>query len=593
MNKRILIIAALFMGILSSCQQDDMEQMVNKPNTNDTATRALYDQGYVEWDNTLYLTYKYGSDIEKKLPIPWAANNSQTKGIPNEWLDANAENPNASLRAYSHANGWEMVYCNLLDPSQRNKYFALYNKYTGIMRFFLYVTENYSGSSSNRAFIGTQVENTSLLNFTESIPQPMDVNRNAYTSYFYTPTCSLGGTQTQGNDNEIQVPALSYLEKNWYGTEFECSYDSNPSASSQMNLKLWSADVTITKTDGNATGEIKGNITTTYSSSSPAFNLNIIQNKSCNATITQTVESGTSTAGDKIEKGVKNNDSFFTELREELKEKLPSDIQGGVKALCSQGASRIAKSASELICSIIGVGNSSTQNDLNEEKQKSTYKIKLSGVNTLATDFGSIKGLPIPGTGSSSTLYNNKLGVWNLSTAPTVKVDLFSKAYFYKKKTNQSSDHYDLYNTPYNWQTKYQVSLNPVNIVVNPILLTDFTVQNKKTELVMTNKVTNTEREKIPYRILNGLNLYQIDNSCFDINENHPDMQINPYSSTTSFAQPWQRELDLLNDNNLYCKVSFELKKKTTGEIYSYSKYFKVNVVKGTQKHQDIYNDNN
>ena len=235
MNKKILIIAPLFMGILSSCQQDDMEQMVVKPTINDATTRALYDQGYVEWDNTLYLTYKYGSNIEKKLPIPWAVGNSQAEGIPNEWLDAYAENSNASLRAYSHANGWEMVYSNLLDPTQKNKYFALYNKYTGIMRFFFYSIEGYSGPGTSRVFIGTQVQKSSLLNFTDSIPKAMDVNRNAYTSYFYTPTCSFDGIQA---NQDFNVPALSYLGNNWYGTEFECAYDSNSSASSQMNLKI-------------------------------------------------------------------------------------------------------------------------------------------------------------------------------------------------------------------------------------------------------------------------------------------------------------------------------------------------------------------
>lgn len=43
---------------------------------------------------------------------------------------------------------------------------------------------------------------------------------------------------------------------------------------------------------------------------------------------------------------------------------------------------------------------------------------------------------------------------------------------------------------------------------------------------------------------------------------------------------------------NMYCKVSFELKRKTTGEIYSFSKYFNINPIKGVQNHEDIYNDN-
>lgn len=80
----------------------------------------------------------------------------------------------------------------------------------------------------------------------------------------------------------------------------------------------------------------------------------------------------------------------------------------------------------------------------------------------------------------------------------------------------------------------------------------------------------------------NSPQLYQNDSK-----EYKPTIQLNGYNSNTSFNGPWEDEIEALN-GELYCRVCFELKHKTTSEIIGYSKYFKVNVVKGTHSHSDI-----
>ena len=92
------------------------------------------------------------------------------------------------------------------------------------------------------------------------------------------------------------------------------------------------------------------------------------------------------------------------------------------------------------------------------------------------------------------------------------------------------------------------------------------------------------EKKPIP----NDTELYTGQSTSYiKVKEYKPTIQLNGYNSNTSFNGPWEDEIEALN-GELYCRVCFELKHKTTSEIIGYSKYFKVNVVKGTHSHSDI-----
>lgn len=175
-----LYFTILSIALFASCQDENLQEII-PTTTNLVESRAVYDN-YVEWDNTSTLNYKYGSDVIKTFTVPWAAGQAQSAGVPSDWFDSNLNSSNPKQRIYSHANGWEMVYSNLLTSDQNRKYFALYNKYTGIMRFFFYEIASSSGSNSSSSFISVQVTNSSLLNFTHSDPQAMDYRPTA-TSY--------------------------------------------------------------------------------------------------------------------------------------------------------------------------------------------------------------------------------------------------------------------------------------------------------------------------------------------------------------------------------------------------------------------------
>lgn len=118
MKKQLILLLAAF--AMFSCQ-DDSNLLQAELQNEEMDSRAIYDSGYVEWDNVTGLSYKLNSDEIKTLSLPWEAGNGHNSGIPTSWYDYNLRDSNPVNRYYSQANGWRLVYCNLLDKTQSNK----------------------------------------------------------------------------------------------------------------------------------------------------------------------------------------------------------------------------------------------------------------------------------------------------------------------------------------------------------------------------------------------------------------------------------------------------------------------------------------
>ena len=594
MKKNYLWIA-LLVSIGWSCQNEEIG--INLPETENMKSRALYDNGYVEWDNTLYLNYKYGSDnLEtNKLPVPWASGTSHSMGIPGDWFDRNLMDSDPTKRVYSHVNGWEMVYSNLLEVGASNKYFALYNKYTGKLRMFFYALNGSSSSNSSATFAGFQVKGSSLLNFTYTNPQAMDYKPSVAT-YVFAPECDFGAAlnKLKISDSTYLLPGLTYASNNWYGLELECAYDETTSTTNSLAIKLWSADITMSSSEGETIGEIVGNISTTYSNT-PAFDLSLSlsnENKS-SVSVTQTVNNGGIILGDKLAEEIIKGEPFFTGIWNKISLELPSiaakGVQQGVNALFTGSASLLTDWAGKLVNSIFGWGETETMSALSEVKLKSNSTISLNTISTTtAPGWGEIKDLPLPGYGESLALYNKKLGVWNIRTAPVVNVDMNTTSYFNNSGIAPAA--IIIGQTPIDWEAKYNLSLQPIDLVVNPEVLKDFTVQNVNRDLVFTNDFTGVTVTPQPYGIYNDMYLYiGAGTTGVSAIDRHGLIELNGYDPDTSFEQGWLNKIEEIS-NNVYCRVSFQLKHKTTSETIGFSKYFKVNPIKGTHSHTDVNN---
>ncbi len=100
--------------------------------------------------------------------LPWAASSSAKSDIPEEVaLDINP------------ANGWEMAFCALSDPSAPlTRYFGLYNKYRGLLRVFMFVTDAQAYGNEMVFSIGCGTAGNNRYPFYNSMEYSIPVNKS-------------------------------------------------------------------------------------------------------------------------------------------------------------------------------------------------------------------------------------------------------------------------------------------------------------------------------------------------------------------------------------------------------------------------------
>lgn len=571
-RKRSLVGIVLISFLLFGCE--DSALLEPQPPNDAILTKAAYDSGYVEWDNVDHLTYKLGSDVVKDdLSIPWEPGSANAVGIPKDWVDDNLRNADSGKRAYSKANGWELVYCNLLDKAQRNKYFALYNKNLGVLRVFFYSFEASSGYGTSSTFIGLAVTgSSSLLNFSFDYPLPMDQRQTAPTTFF-TPSGMLWGDQAQG---------VGYKANTWYAMEVECAYEASSQSANRLMFRLWAATITKSQSTGSSTGTINGNIVTTYSNN-PNFSLTINADKTSNVQVSY--NTAKDELGSKIEAGVNKGDSFFKGIWSNLKKDVPSIVSKGIKeglsAIFSSGGSFITKAVGKLANAIFGGGTTPMQATSKVDLGiQSTLKVSTESTQTVV-GWGDINPIPLPGSGQPTSLFNEKLGVWNLANIPVVYVDMNTTAYFYPPELVPNPER------PRAYELGFSYTLIPATLSINPAVLSRFTVQNAKHELVYSSTVYNVQAPSEPYGLISDKRLYKSYDTSFRLVNPLEDFHGGEYNPDTSFERDWYWGLTYFNTKLILCRVSFDLVPKNGGKTYSFSKYFVVNGVKRNHYHKE------
>ena len=198
--------------------------------------------------------------------------------------------------------------------------------------------------------------------------------------------------------------------------------------------------------------------------------------------------------------------------------------------------------------------------------------------------------MPLPGYGESLVLYNKKLGVWNIRTAPTIQVDMNTTSYFNNSGIAPAA--IIIGQIPVDWEAKFNMSLQPIDLVINPEVLNEFTLHNLKGDIVFANGLNGVSVNPQPYGLYNDLQLYMgATTNAIPIVESHGTIELNGYDPETSFEQSWLDKLEEIS-NYVYCRVSFELRHKTNSKVIGFSKYFRVNPIKGTHSHVDTYINN-
>lgn len=542
-------------------------------------TRAAYDNGYVEWDNVDHLFYKLDGDVLHELSIPWEPGCSSALGVPSEWVDQELRNPDPYQRAYSKENGWRLVYSNLLQKGERNKFFALYNRNTGLFRLFFYSVEASSGNGTTSTTIGLGITgSSSLLNFAFDDALAMDCRQMNPTT-FYAPSCLI---KKEGG----KVTGAGYKGNTWYAIEVELAYDDSALNSNNLQARLWGTNWSSISTNGTMAGDITGSIQTTYSNNPGLnFNLSSITNNSSTKgdTIVNIQASGDvigNSLGEKIEVEKQKNTPFFKNLWNNMVSSFPDlaakGAKEGLNALITSGTSSALKAVGKLTKGLLGRSSSPMSST---SKVDLGLDLKLNETSTSISDvagWGSILPCPLPGSCYPNALFNERMGVWNIAATPKVYTDMYIYAYYYPhdQVPNQTE--------PRCFQYEFRYSLSPQTLCINPDVSQDFTVTNLEEEMVFDSGLRYVLTDKVIYGLYKENPLYtSVDNyiGVSDEKPYKPDfIGMGTIPSDEAYEKFWSS--GTYNDRYILYHISFELVSKTENQKYFFSKYFPVQCVK-------------
>lgn len=572
------LVSMVFSVLLCSCSDaEDLNEPKKPVSKLSLSTRASYDSGYFRWDSVDHLVYKLDTDdIKDNLVVPWMPGSTTSIGIPSDWIDLNYQNPDPNQRKYSEANGWRLVYSNLLFKGPNDKYFMLYNRYTGIMRIFYIRIAEPTQTGSNSVVMGLFLSgSSSLLNFSLDYPLGMSDRQTNCATYFLPKIMAFDGS------------TVGFQPYQWYGMELELAYDSNVSDTNTFQLAINSVTNFSTTLTGGITGGISGNVVTTYSNSpNLSFNINNSKVSNVNQNISGAAECITQaiTAG---QNGSKS--SFWNAMWNKVKSIVPSvassTVSKGISAIVSGGSSLATKALGFLTKSIFGASSgpmsSESKVDLGADLSVSMEaETESHAIQATIADF------PVLGNSYQNMLFDEKLGLWNLDVTPIVYVDMHAYSLFYIQSQDKSKS--------VATQATFHYYVAPPTIVVNPSIANEFNISNVSYDLVIDSGINVlyndywSETNHSPYGVIGNKYLYSSTVGYIKVAEEYGMGRKVTSDPEQFFSKDWNYGLTKPLDF-LYCRVSFDLVSKSdNNKVYSFSKYFKVQLVKRNFYHENV-----
>lgn len=411
-NKIAFII--LLAGItITGCKKEKILETASPP-LKLTDAKAGVPAYVFDYENADFMPTPPGAN---QILVPWASGSNQL------FSDEIAFD-------YKKVDGWELVY-NTFSPTNNASpnFFTLYNKYRGILRFYLYIQPGGIIPSSylSDGLSAVGVFNSTIMNFSNEVAD-LDNPVNSTTRIQHYQTQSTGA---------------------WYVAQYEMAYDPNIVNATQQNLKfVWNTSST-NLSNVILNGESNGTLTGTIGTESPGgFNLGKLL--------------GQATKGVVYAAGFKGLD-----LLKIGNTKIKETIVGGVK-------SGLSGAVQGFMNAIFG-GSPTTPQLVNL-----TMKTSMNVTGTIASSGGiASPSLIIPGTqtvgnGTGYTpAYNDPLGVVYISQKPIIyaKAKFESGApissYLNNKLSNLHNGIYDVYyrqnlysKIPYGDASKFTIQLN-------------------------------------------------------------------------------------------------------------------------------------
>lgn len=227
--KRIPIYLLLLFLFSVSCKKNEIEktEVSSSVRGNNTVIPYVFD-----WETADYMP----TPSNRSILVPWASN-------------ANRAFPLLYATDIKKADGWELVY-STFSPTKVDEpaFFALYNKYRGVLRGYAYlaptspIPSSYVSHSLIQNTAGTDAK---VLTYSGSQFTNLDTNNNVVS---------------------LTQPYRTSATGTWYAQEFEMAYDpevgTKPAISNVMTWTINSVNVTSVSLNGTSQGSIRGTIAT-------------------------------------------------------------------------------------------------------------------------------------------------------------------------------------------------------------------------------------------------------------------------------------------------------------------------------------------
>lgn len=403
-----------------SCKKDLKDSV-----TSSSAKAGPIPSYQFQWDQATYMP----SSPANTIPMPW---NSGTTQIEPDFVDD-----------YKQVDGWELVY-NTFTPttpttgSAMPYFFTLYNKYRAQLRFYVWQPPTPIPSTYIKhdiSIYSSAATQSSMLNFASN--DLVDMNNNALqaTNITQQQLAANGGT--------------------WVAYQYEIAYDPSITASSFPNLGLGVdaqfVNVSQIKLEGTQVGDISGTLGSSGSSGFPLTGI------ATNVAKGSFVVPGVA-AMNKVMSDAKNKENPFLKI-----------VSGSLTSLLTGNVTGVL---SAVISGIFGGSGSSAQ------KVSLTMNSKIDLTGTIISNGGLLNiKLPLPGQSNSQTtdgltpLYNNTLGIFNLSSQPVIKC--------VRKNVSAGAQ-----NPAYISYSNFSIDPSSYNFLANPALSGIANIQNIRTELL-------------------------------------------------------------------------------------------------------------
>lgn len=423
----LCLITILFL----SCNQDFLDFENNIEEQPQALALSQEDPTYFDW-NTFRDISLYGY---RTVLLPW--------------IPEGSELPEFVINNYKTEDGWELVYNRCYSPQARY-YLMFYNIFTGIFRVYYYNTE--SVTNADATFWQFHLSNsTSLLNSIGHFSYPM--NFNAANDAFIL---NITGNQVKA------------IRKGWNCFDIEMCYD-NDAAVNTLRFTISSYDQ---KTENI---QLSGGIDLKSTGTIVA------------TTTTNPIVDNTNSAIKKLGSSV--GDSIASGLGKKI---LPGILQSAVSSIISGGTTEIVKAGINLVFGSflgrLGEPTNSTQS-LNVTTNGTLNLTGSINGNSSSNIYG-IGNLLFPSSTPTSVdnffpIYNNLLGVWNITSTPVVKMQKDVMGIRLNPGVEPGT---------YECHQKVNLDESTVNILINPVVLSLVSKYETKSELVyyhMFNKKTD------------------------------------------------------------------------------------------------------